>query len=92
MDRFSRCDPEDVRRVKVLALRLQKIGQAEEGPFFMGFPDRWFSNVRFRCPNDHVSSRVLGCDDDGPRDRCLACGAPTTITFPEDQDGPLPEE
>jgi len=67
--------------------------QREEGsgePLFLGIPDRWYEDIHFRCPNGHVSTRVLRCEDD-PRDRCLACGEPTVMTFPEDE-GPLRHE
>lgn len=52
-------------------------------------PGRWIEDPTFRCPNEHVSKMILRCDDDGPRDRCLGCHEPTTMTFPEDRDGPL---
>lgn len=55
---------------------------------FMKWPDRWWKSLLHRCPNDHVSSTTLLTDNG---DRCLAagCRAPVTLTFPEDEDGPL---
>jgi hypothetical protein len=56
--------------------------------FFMGAPDRWFEPWTVRCAKGHVSTSVLRCSE-GPRDRCLACYGLVTLTFPEDEDGPL---
>lgn len=59
---------------------------AEEGPHFMGIPDRWFEppGPKYRCGNGHVSKCILRCDGRG--DRCIACYANVRMTFPEDQD------
>lgn len=72
--------------------RLKVIAEAEGGPMFMGWPDRWYEQGFLRrCENDHVSSMTLKSEALG-RDACLAagCRAPVCITFPEDRDGPLP--
>ena len=55
---------------------------------FMGWPDRWWEDHHWRCENDHVSTAVL-LSEALRRDACLACRARTTLTFPEDEDGPL---
>lgn len=63
---------------------------------FMGWPDRWYEppGPRWRCINDHVSTRYLKAEARG--DLCLACHEFVFFTFPEDVDGPLervePEE
>ena len=55
---------------------------------FMRWPDRWWADPHWRCPDDHVSTRILRCEE-SPRDRCLACQQQVHLTFPEDHDGPL---
>jgi hypothetical protein len=66
---------------------LRAIADAEGGPMFMGWPDRWWDAHTWRCDNGHVSTRVLRSEALG-RDACLAgqCRAPVHLTFPEDVD------
>jgi len=72
--------------VDELRAELRKRADAEGGPMFMDWPDRWWDVFLRRCPNDHVSKTTLGTDQG---DRCLACHEPVCMTFPEDADGPL---
>ena len=72
----------------VLATRAEAEGRAG-ALMFMGRPDRWWETHHWRCPNDHVSIRVLLSEERG--DLCLACREPVVLTFPEDRDGPLDE-
>ena len=74
--------------IEELQARLKAIGEAEGGPMFMGWPDRWWDAHTRRCVNDHVSTMVLRSEELG-RDACLACRAPVVLSFPEDRDGPL---
>lgn len=66
---------------------LRELADAEGGPMFMGWPDRWWDDPHWRCENGHVSTYVLRSEALG-RDACLAgtCRAPLHLTFPEDQD------
>lgn len=57
----------------------------EEGPFFMGVPERWLDDPTWRCASGHVSKRYLKSEATG-RDLCLACRAPVRLTFPEDRE------
>lgn len=68
--------------------QLTLIANAEDGPFFVGRPERWWDDPTWRCLNDHVSKRYLKSEELGAN-VCLACREPITLTFPEDQDGPL---
>lgn len=68
--------------------QLRERADAEDGPTFMGWPDRWWESHVRRCENGHVSTTVLRSEGLG-RDACLACRAPVHLTFPEDKDGPL---
>jgi hypothetical protein len=65
------------------------LAASENGPRFLGIPDRWFDAGLFRCINGHVSAWILKSETLG-RDACLAggCMAPVLITFPEDFDDP----
>lgn len=75
-------------RVDALRAELRAIADAEGGPMFMEWPDRWWETFLRRCPNGHVSSMTLGTEEG---DRCLGpdCLMPVCMTFPEDVDGPL---
>lgn len=80
----------ELEQMAQLRTRLRAIADAEGGELFMDWPDRWWADAHWRCPNDHVSTSVLrsealGCD------ACLAgtCRARLALTFPEDQDGSL---
>jgi hypothetical protein len=59
-------------------------------PSFKGKPDRWWDGGTgtgtWRCCNDHVSTFLLKTEQGY---RCIACGEPVLLTFPEDKDGPL---
>lgn len=76
----------DEKRMQRLVATLRERADTENGPTFMGWPDRWFEGKLYRCLNDHVSVMTLLTETG---DRCLACYAPVTLTFPEDKDGPL---
>ena len=78
-------DADEQQRLDVLVLRLRLYADAEDGPTFMGWPDRWWDDPHWRCTNGHVSTRVLRSEG-LRRDACLACMAPLTLTFPEDCD------
>lgn len=73
-----------------LVAALREYADAEGGPVFMRWPDRWWEVAHWRCVNEHVSTMVLKSEELG-RDACLAagCWAPLALTFPEDVDGPL---
>jgi hypothetical protein len=73
-------------RVTNLLWKLKRYAAVETGPFFMGWPDRWYEPAHWRCVNDHVSSRFLITEKG---DRCLGCFQRITLTFPEDTEGPL---
>lgn len=79
---------EESQKEKDLAATLKRLADAEPGPKFFGFPERWWEAHKRRCPNDHVSRLVLKSERLG-RDACLACSAHLYLTFPEDEDGPL---
>lgn len=65
-------------------LQERRDAEAKAGAkMFMGIPDRWFEDLKFRCLNGHVSTMILKCSE-GPMDQCLACRAPVRMTFPED--------
>ena len=83
-------EPKLMSDIEQLASSLIKIGNKEGGQMFMGKPDRWWKNPHFRCLNDHVSSLYLKTEYKGAI--CLECFAPVLLTFPEDNDGPLPAE
>lgn len=71
--------------------RLQALKDTEEAagaPMFLGTPDRWYENPRWRCVNNHVSRVYLKSEAVGA-DLCLKCYEPVRLTFPEDRDGPL---
>jgi len=70
-----------------LQAELQTRGEQEDGPMFMGKPDRWYDKPHWRCSNDHVSTTYLKSEERGAV--CLACGEAVLLTFPEDRDGPL---
>lgn len=72
----------------LLEAQLTVLAKFEGGMQFMGWPERWWGDHRFRCPNDHVSTVVLKCETP-PHSRCLACREPVYLTFPEDREGPL---
>lgn len=55
---------------------------AEPGPRFLGVPESWVSDPRWRCPNGHVSARILIRCEGG--DRCLVCREPVVLTRPGD--------
>lgn len=76
--------------LEMLYWKLRAVADAEDGPKFKGWPERWMDAGLRRCINDHVSSFVLKSEALG-RDACLAagCRAPLWLTFPEDHDGPL---
>lgn len=84
--------PDSARAWDALVVSLRAIADAEGGPMFMGWPERWYDGGFLRrCTNDHVSKMTLKSEA-LRRDACLArgCGyAPVHITFPEDRDGPL---
>lgn len=68
---------------------LRRRADAEGGPMFMGWPDRWYAEGFLRrCENEHVSTMTLKSEALG-RDACLACMGRVHMTFPEDVDGPL---
>lgn len=62
------------------------------GETFLGVPARWCDppGPKYRCVNNHISRRVLKSEAAGC-DLCLACHGRLTLTFPEDEDGPLME-
>lgn len=78
----------DVERIAALRFKLAVRAEAEPGDKFLAWPDRWWGDPHWRCINDHVSTRVLK-DEQLGRSSCLECGAPLTLTFPDDVDGPL---
>lgn len=54
-----------------------------------GIPERWFEGGKFRCEKGHVSTTNLLLE------RCVRAGrepcfSQVWLTFPEDEDGPLP--
>lgn len=55
----------------------------ETGAKFMGFPERWFDDLTWRCENGHVSKVYLKSEGLG-RAACLECSAPIWMTYPED--------
>lgn len=65
---------------------LRKRADAEGGPLFMKWPDRWYEGGLWRCANDHVSRSTLKTEKGS---RCLACQGRVHMTFPEDEDGPI---
>lgn len=77
------------RRMSFDSLKdLRAIADAECGPRFFLWPDRWWETPHWRCENDHVSTHLLLSERLG-RDACLACKGAVHLTFPEDVDGPL---
>jgi len=79
---------EEWRAVHELGEQLKAIARHEGGPIFIGWPERWYENLHWRCPNKHVSTFYLKSEEAGAS-LCLECYAPITLTFPEDRDGPL---
>lgn len=79
----------DPAKFAALVVAVEAIAATEGGPLFMDqWPDRWYEDgPRWRCENEHVSSRYLKSEEDGCL--CLVCFAPLVLTFPEDVDGPL---
>lgn len=78
--------------LEALQVMLQRYAALEASHgvrMFMGRPDRWFEEPRWRCVNDHVSTMYLKSEETGAL--CLECYEPLVLTFPEDQDGPLKE-
>lgn len=73
---------------RMRALRKAWIEKTGE-PTFLGIPESWYEPVRFRCEKGHVSRTILKSEERG--DLCLACFSPVMITWPGDQDGPMPE-
>lgn len=65
--------------------RHKRAEEAKGAPMFMGIPDRWFDNPRYRYLNGHISRVILICSE-GPKDRCLECREPVRLTFPEDNE------
>lgn len=59
----------------------------------MGLPDRWYElpGPKFRCPNGHISRRVLKSEARGG-DLCLACHKFVILTHPEDSEGAALQE
>jgi hypothetical protein len=53
----------------------------EKGERFLGTPERWLDNPKFRCENGHVSKTVLRSEK-LKRQACLACEARIWLTFP----------
>ena len=80
-----------LERAGDLGQRLLERAAAEGGPMFLGKPERWFADPRWRCPNDHVSVSYLKSESRGGP-LCLECEEPVFLTFPEDADGPLSEK
>jgi hypothetical protein len=75
----------------VLRERLMKIASLEGGAMWFGWPERWWDDLHWRCRNDHVSRRYLKSEGLGYC-ACLKCYEPVHLTYPEDEDGPLPED
>lgn len=73
---------------ETVAVLLRQRADAEDGPTFMDWPDRWWEAHTYRCENDHVSTVVLRSEG-LRRDACLKCRGVLHLTFPEDRDGPL---
>lgn len=85
----------EVRLLKYLELRekLRSFKEKERAAgvdMFMGIPDHWFENPRWRCHNDHVGVMYLKSEEVG-MDLCLTCFEPVALSFPSDKDGPLQE-
>ena len=93
MERYGRELPEpknDLGTLREELLRRQQEEFDAGGVKFLGVPERWLDppGAKYRCPNDHVSQTVLKSEKYGA-DLCLACFENPTLTFPEDEDGPL---
>lgn len=62
---------------------------------FLGRPDSWYETGKWRCLNEHVSTKVLlgGGTFQGVHrfDLCVECGFPVRLTFPDDISGPIPK-
>jgi hypothetical protein len=77
-------------QLKAEILLLRKKAEQNGDPMFLSIPSAWFHKPgpKFRCANDHVSTAILKSSVKG--DLCLACNESVMMTFPEDEDGPLP--
>lgn len=75
---------ERLERMKHAIHQRRRLAQAAGEKMFMGIPDFWYDKPRWRCPNNHVSSRYLMTETRG--DRCLQCQEPVMLTFPTDRD------
>lgn len=86
---------EDLRAYDELRSALKAIGEAEDGPMFMGWPDRWYEGPPgrgtplWRCPNEHVSEWYVKSEERGALCPAGSCQEHVVITFPEDVEGPL---
>ncbi len=83
--------PELRARADALNARVEAARQAEEArgePMFMGIPERWYDNLRWRCANGHTANTFLKSEQFG-MDLCLRCGAPVRMTAPEDTENIL---
>jgi len=57
----------------------------ENGPFFLGLPERWLDNPRWRCENGHVLRWYIKSERLG-YNACSACESMVYLTYPEDND------
>lgn len=57
----------------------------EEGPTFMGLPERWLDDPTWKCPNGHVSKWYIKSEAKGG-DVCPAsgCGEFVRLCAPEE--------
>jgi hypothetical protein len=55
----------------------------ENGPFFLGLPERWLDNPTFRCEGGHVMKYYIKSERLG-YNACPTCEQPVWTTFPED--------
>ncbi len=56
----------------------------ENGPFFLGLPERWLDSPTFRCEGGHVMNWYIKSERLG-YNACPTCEQPVWTTFPEDK-------
>ena len=57
-----------------------KAAEARGEKMFLGKPVAWFEDLRWFCPNGHVSANFLKSEERG--DLCLACRQPVIMGPP----------
>lgn len=55
----------------------------ENGPFFLGLPERWLDEPHWRCENGHVSRYYIKSEELSSG-ICVECRSKVYLTSPED--------